>query len=204
MSAEVPAAVPSDSRRWFWLTLGLCGAVLLSTLWVLRHRTAIKNPDEASYCEQADSLLRDGSLDVGFVRYFHDKYPPSIHHPEDFYPPGNGALIAAAWTLFGRSDAVSALPSAVMACLLLPLIVFGLARRFGAGPPFAFVAAVSVMLDITIRDHAYEAMADLPLTTAVTAGLLVSLKRGPLPAPRACRSIFPAISARRRNSTCST
>ncbi|MGE0145171.1 MAG: ArnT family glycosyltransferase [Planctomycetota bacterium] len=168
----------SANTRWFRAALALCVVVFLATLAVLRHRDAVKNPDEAAYAEQASSLLRDGSLQVGFVRFFHQRYPADIVHPEDFYPPGNGALIAGAWSLFGRSDAASAVPSAFLACLILPLLVFRLARRFGASGAFAFVATSSALFDLAIRDHAFEAMADLPLTTAMVAALVASLRGG--------------------------
>ena len=178
MLAETRGDPAHTSRLWLRLTIAICLVVLIATFAILRGRDAVENPDEAAYAEQAESLLHDGSLTVGYVRYFHHRYEPGIDHPEDFYPPGNGVLIAGAWSLFGRSDAASAVPSAVMACLLLPLLVFVLGLRFGATPPFAFVAAMSVLFDLAVRDHAFEAMADLPLTTATTAALLAAMRPG--------------------------
>ncbi|MBI5853518.1 MAG: glycosyltransferase family 39 protein [Planctomycetes bacterium] len=177
------AALPStgertDAKRWLLGLLAVSVVVFASTLTVLRTRTVVKTPDECAYAEQAESLLRDGSLTAGFVRHHHRRYPPDIDHPEDFYPPGNGALIAAAWTLFGRSDAVSAVPSAVIACFLLPLLAFCLARRMGASGPFAFVAAASVLFESTTRDQAFEALADLPLAAATVGAITLVLRPG--------------------------
>lgn len=185
MPAELPplpGTDATDARRWYALLLVVCVLTFGATLLVLRERSFVKNPDECAYAEQADSLLRDGTLSVGFVRHFHVAYGPEIDHPEDFYPPGPGVLIAAAWSAFGRSDAVSALPSALLACFALPLLAFALARRMGASAPFAFVAAVSVTFERAIRDHAHEAMADLPLTVAATATLVCALRPGVLAA----------------------
>ena len=184
MSADPSAATAAapiadeDHARWRVLLAAVCVLTLGATLLVLGRREYVKNPDECAYAEQADSLMRDGTLSVGFVRHFHVRYPASIDHPEDFYPPGPGALIAAAWTVFGRSDVVSAIPSAILACLLLPLLAFGLARQLGATGRFAFVAAVSVLFESAIRDHAFDAMADLPLTTAVIGAVMLALRGG--------------------------
>ncbi|MGA0870057.1 MAG: ArnT family glycosyltransferase, partial [Planctomycetota bacterium] len=131
-----------EERRWFRALLVFCVFATLSTLWIGKDRDHIRNPDEAAYAEQARSLLDRGSLEVGFVRHYHVQYPADVLHPEDFYPPGNGALIAAAWSAFGRSDFASSIPSTLLACLVIPLLAFALTRRLEASAPFAFGCAV--------------------------------------------------------------
>ena len=178
-SAE-PAAergLAPSRHRWAVVLVSLCVFVTLMTFWIGRNRDFVRNPDEAAYAEQASSLLEDGTLTVGFARHYHVQYPPEIDHPEDFYPPGNGALIAGCWALFGRSDFVSTLPSIVLAGLVLPLLTYLLARKLHATPPFAFGCAVSVLLDLEFRFHAFQALADLPLCAAVVGSIVVGMQR---------------------------
>src|SRR5690606_4740120 len=101
-----------------------------------------------------------------------------IVHPEDFYPPGNGALLALSWALFGRSDFASTLPSILIACLALPLLAYSLVRRFRASPPFAFACGVAMMFEPAFREHAYQGLAALPLTAAVVSAVVLALLRG--------------------------
>jgi hypothetical protein len=103
-------------RSWLKALAIACGALTILTLWIGSGRDCLSNPDEAAYTEQADSILAGDDLTVGFVRHFHVRYPRGIDHVEDFYPPGNGALIALSWAVFGRSDFAAASPSSVCCC----------------------------------------------------------------------------------------
>ena len=94
-------------RRWFRGLLAFCIFATLATLWIGKDRDHIRNPDEAACAEQARAMLDRGTLEGGFVRHYHVQYPADVLHTEDFYPPGNGALIAASWSVFGRSDFTS-------------------------------------------------------------------------------------------------
>jgi 4-amino-4-deoxy-L-arabinose transferase-like glycosyltransferase len=172
----VPAESPAN--RWLVLTIVLCVLVTAASLWVGRNRDRIRSSDEAAYAEQAQSLLDDGTLTVGFVRHFHVKYPADVLHPEDFYPPGPGALIAASWVLLGRSDYASSVPSILLTGLLLPLLAFGLARRLGASPPFAFGCAMTVLFEPLLRFHAFQGLADVPFTACMAGAVLVALGSG--------------------------
>ncbi len=163
-----------EERRWFRALLVFCVFATLSTLWIGKDRDHIRNPDEAAYAEQARSLLDRGSLEVGFVRHYHVQYPADVLHPEDFYPPGNGALIAAAWSAFGRSDFASSIPSTLLACLVIPLLAFALTRRLEASAPFAFGCAVVVLFEPEFRFHAHQALADLPLCASVLGALVLA------------------------------
>jgi 4-amino-4-deoxy-L-arabinose transferase-like glycosyltransferase len=171
-----PRLLRPHDRRWLLPLLAVCAFVTLATLWIGADRDQVRNPDEAAYAEQARSLLEDGSLTVGFARHYHVRYPAAIDHPEDFYPPGNGTLLAASWTLFGRSDFASSIPSILLACGIIPLLAYLLARRLHATPPFAFGCAITVLMDPEFRFHAYQGLADLPLCAAVLATLVLALR----------------------------
>ncbi len=175
-----PPAEPAGTGRWVLGLLLVALAVGAVSAWTLSARDGLRNPDEAAYAQIARSWLATGSFESGFVRHHHVAYDPDIVHPEDFYPPGNGLLIAAAWRVLGESDFANAVPSLLLATLLLPLLAFGLARRLGAAPPFAFGCGMVVLFDPLLRDHAYQGLADLPLTAAVTLAALLALGRGHL------------------------
>src|SRR5690606_15189390 len=101
-SSDPPVADSRGRRLWplALLAIGILACVL--SVLVARGRDGLSNSDEAAYAEQADAILDGRPLTVGFVRHFHVRHPPDIVHPEDFYPPGNGALLALSWALFGR------------------------------------------------------------------------------------------------------
>lgn len=168
----------AGDRRWFRCVVVFCIFATLATLWIGKDRDHIRNPDEAAYAEQARSLLDRGSLEVGFVRHYHVQYPADVLHPEDFYPPGNGALIAASWSVFGRSDFASSIPSTLLACLVIPLLAFALARRLEASAPFAFGCAVAVLFEPEFRFHAFQGLADLPLCATVLGALVLAFGPG--------------------------
>ncbi|MDA0372311.1 MAG: glycosyltransferase family 39 protein [Planctomycetota bacterium] len=165
-------------RRWFRGLLAFCIFATLATLWIGKDRDHIRNPDEAAYAEQARAMLDRGTLEVGFVRHYHVQYPADVLHTEDFYPPGNGALIAASWSVFGRSDFTSTIPSTLLACLVIPLLAFALARRLEASSPFAFGCAVAVLFEPEFRFHAHQALADLPLCASVLGALVLAFGPG--------------------------
>ncbi|MFH0946869.1 MAG: glycosyltransferase family 39 protein [Planctomycetota bacterium] len=169
------------SRLWVVLTFLIGVLVLAGTLRTGRDRNGLATSDEAAYAEQADSLLDDGSLTVGFVRHYHVQYPAGIDHPEDFYPPGNGGLLALSRGLLGRTDFASMVPSALLACLLLPLLTFFLARAIGVCPPFALVTALAVMFDAEVRELSIQGLADLPFVAFFLLAILIVLRRAGIP-----------------------
>ena len=165
------------SRTWLVLTLLVGALMLIATLFVARDRDGLATSDEAAYAEQADSLLADGTLTVGFVRHYHVQYPEGIDHPEDFYPPGNGGLLALSRGLLGRTDFANMVPSALLSCLLLPLLMFLLARAVGVVPPFAFIAALAVMFEADVRELSMQGLADLPFVAFFLLAILIVLRR---------------------------
>lgn len=166
---------PGD-RRWFGLTLFAGGLLLILTLWLSKDRDGLATSDEAAYSAQADSLLADGSLTIDFVRHYHVEYPPEIAHPEDFYPPGNGALLALSQALLGRSEFSNMVPSALFGCLLLPLLAFLLARAIGVSAPFSCAVALAVMFEAEVRDLSTQGLADLPFIFLLLLALLLILR----------------------------
>ena len=166
-----------SSRPWHLALLILCLLCLGATLWVGSHIRYIGEPDGAAYADQADALLAGQGMQVGYVHHYYTRFA-DIRHPEDNYGPGNGVLLAAAFRLFGRSAFAATIPSACLACLLLPLLAFALARRITASPPFAFGCAVSVMFTFLVRRHAFFALVDLPFTACTLAAMLCALRGG--------------------------
>ncbi|MBK8977039.1 MAG: hypothetical protein IPM29_14080 [Planctomycetes bacterium] len=158
--------------------VALCLLITAATVYVGSARNGLRNPDEAHYAEQARSFRDEGRFELGFVRFHQVKQPAEITHPEDLYPPGNGMLLLLGWSLVGEGDFGSALPSMLIAALLLPLLTFGLARRLGASPPFAFGCGAALLFDSLVHDHAHQGLADLPLAAAVTGALLLALRPG--------------------------
>jgi hypothetical protein len=187
MADETPTPVPVDgsrTSRWLAALCLLCLVVAALTTVVARHRDCLDNPDEAAYAEQARAILGGRPLEAGFVRHFHVRYPQGVVHPEDFYPPGNGALLALAWTLVGPPDTEtlldwpSTVPSLLLACLVLPLLAFALTRRVGGSAAFAFVAGAVVLFDPQVRAHAYQGLADLPLCASALGATVAALGAG--------------------------
>ncbi|MEO0478798.1 MAG: glycosyltransferase family 39 protein [Planctomycetota bacterium] len=190
-SAQDASSNKKSDRRWHLALIALCVLVTLGTGLIVhggkdalgggrgtevRVRDGVRNPDEAAYAQQAESILDRGELTNDFIRHFHVKKSSDITHREDFYPPGNGALIALSWLVFGRSDAASTYPSIVFACLLLPLLAAFLARRLGASWPFSFGAAVLVLFDPLIRFQSIQGLADIPLTGAILCAAVCAVR----------------------------
>lgn len=179
MVSSLPPDPPLRTVRRARLLLLVLGAlVAAATLWTAAGRDCVSNSDEAAYAEQAASFLEGRPLQIGFVRHFHVRYPPEILHPEDFYPPGNGMLLALSWWLLGRSDFASTVPSVLLGCLVLPWLAFALARRLGATAPYAAACGAAVLLASPVREHVLQGLADLPLTVCVTAAALLALRPG--------------------------
>lgn len=168
-----PAA--GGGGRWllFLLLFGLIN--LAAQLWILKDRDGLATSDEAAYIEQADSLLRDGTLSVGFVRHYHVQYDAGILHPEDFYPPGNGILLALSFRLLGRSEFAAAVPSAILASLILPLLAFLIGRRLRLRPPFAFACGLTVLFEPDVQRLAMQGLADLPFVAFFLLAVLFVL-----------------------------
>lgn len=163
------------TRRWLTALGVLCLLCLSATLWISAHNHDIGEPDCAAYADQADALLAGHGFQVGYIQHYYTRFA-DIRHPEDHYAPGNGVLLAGAFRLFGRSEFSAAIPSALIACLLLPLLAFILARALSASPPFAFGCAVTVMFTFLLRKHAFYALADLPFTACALAAFIFALR----------------------------
>src|SRR5690606_9135393 len=134
---------PTRTGRWLLALVLLCLVVFAATVHLARQRQVLDTSDEAGYAEQADALLAGRGLTVGFVQFHHVKGSPDIEHPEDLYPPGMGAVTAVAYRFLGRSEFAAAVPSAILQCLVVPLLAFALALRLGARGAFAFAGGAA-------------------------------------------------------------
>ncbi len=177
---EGGAAPRAASRDALWILLlgGLGALVLYVTLRQNQGRDCLDTSDEAAYSEQADSILAGNELSIGFIQHHHVRYDADVVHPEDFYPPGNGAVLAAAYRFLGRSEFAATVPSALLASILIPLLAYLIVRRLGAGPPFAFACGAAAMLDPNLREYVARGLADVPLTTFVAIAGWLALGRG--------------------------
>lgn len=165
----------NDERRFRIALWVCCLLVTAASLWTNRERDGLRNPDEAAYAEQARSILDRDRLELEFVRHYHVQTNSGVTHAEDFYPPGNGALIALSWTLFGRTYFANAIPSILIAGLLLPLLSAALARRLGCAPAFAFGCGIMVLFEPLFREYAWQGLADLPFCATVLGSFLAIL-----------------------------
>lgn len=166
--------MPSFVRRIdaFVVALLLAGALALAVKWrIAAPLRFVGHADAAAYAEMADSLLRRGNLGVDYISFYFMKYP-GLPRPEDHWPPLYSATIVPFFAAMGKTALAAKLPSMLMSCFLLPLLVYGLVRELGGSRLAAFLAGLTNILHPAFFEWSLQPMADVLYASIVAAFVL--------------------------------
>jgi len=155
------------------LTVGF--AVFVVKFAIVRPIDYVGHADAAAYAEMADSLLKGRGFEVDYVSWYFIKYP-KIVRPEDHWPPLYSIAIAPFFLTLGKSAFAAKLPSLIISCFFLPLVIYSLAREL-SGSKFAGLAAgFSVLLYPALFRSSLYCLSDVIFTFVVCAFVLFSAK----------------------------
>jgi 4-amino-4-deoxy-L-arabinose transferase-like glycosyltransferase len=165
--------------------------LFLVCLWALALRLAlapsVRLPgiaDPNHYYNLGRQLATGHGFTIDYVWQFN--HPPNtITHPEDYWTPLTGVVVAASMKLFGISVRAAILPSILIGALALPLLAYWAARQMRCTETASlFAAAMAAVLpefvmnslrtDTTLLSTVFVDLTILALTYGVRRG-------GPLP-----------------------
>jgi len=155
------------------LAIGL--AVFLIKCTVIYHIEYVGHADAAAYAEMADSLTHGRWFKVDYISWYFEKYE-SIVRPEDHWPPLYSIFIAPFFLIFGKTAFAAKLPSLIMSCFLIPLVIYSLTREL-SGSKFAGLAAgIVVMLSPIMFKSSLFCLSDVCFTFIICASVLFAAK----------------------------
>jgi hypothetical protein len=83
----------------------------------------VGHADASAYAEMADSLIHGRGFEVDYISWYFIKYP-NIVRPEDHWTPLYSMAIAPFFLIFGKSAFAAKIPSLIISCFFLPLILY--------------------------------------------------------------------------------
>ena len=132
--------------------------------------------DAAAYAEMADSLIHGRGFQVDYISWYFIKYDPKISRPEDHWPPLYSMAIAPFFLIFGKTAFAAKLPSLIISCFLLPLVIYSLTREL-SGSKFAGLAAgLGIMLYPVMFKSSLYCLSDVIYTFVICASVLFAAK----------------------------
>ena len=156
----------------------IIGIVLFVALLGINAKLGlIERTDGSAYAEQARSIIDGKGNMAGYVINYFYRYP-SVFHDADIYPPGNPALIALAFMLFGKTDIATVIPTLIIALLLLPLTIYLLGISWGASPLAAFFASLCVVFQPYVSEQYLLNYSDIPFMFVITLAVLLIIAGG--------------------------
>ena len=152
------------------LVLLLCCVALFSVnAYFAWHVQYIGFTDSAQYGELGKSVAEGHWFTINTVKFFFNKWPSSITHPDDIYDPLQPLLLGLLFKLFGTSVFVANIPSMVFAFIVTPLLAFFLAKRF---VPTKYAFIVGFMTLLNPLHQALYCWADPMFASLTLAGIL--------------------------------
>jgi 4-amino-4-deoxy-L-arabinose transferase-like glycosyltransferase len=151
-------------------------AMLPFRLQLVEHNHDVGHADAAAYAEMADSLIHGRWFHVDYISWYFIKYAPDIVRPEDHWPPLYSLTIAPFFLLLGKTAFAAKLPSLIISCFLLPLVIYSLTRELSNSKLTGLAAGVGVLFSpVIFRDSLY-CLSDIIYTFVVCAGVLFAAK----------------------------
>jgi 4-amino-4-deoxy-L-arabinose transferase-like glycosyltransferase len=170
--------MPNPLRRIdpYLAVLLLAGGVAFGVKWSIAAPIRyIGHADPAAYAEMADSLLRRGNIDVDYISFYYLKYP-GLPRPEDHWPPLYSVAIVPFFALLGKSAFAAKLPSMLISCFVLPLLLYAMVRDLGGSRLAALLAGLTNQLHPNYFEWSLAVGADLLYAAIVAAFVLFSMK----------------------------
>lgn len=132
--------------------------------------------DAAGYAEMADSLVHGRGFEVDYISWYFKKYDPEVSRPEDHWPPLYPITIAPFFLIFGKTAFAAKLPSLIISCFFLPMVVYLITKELTGKKLPGVGAGLSVLLYPTIFQESLWCLSDVLYAFVVCAGVLFSMK----------------------------
>ena len=155
------------------MTVGL--AVFLIKYTIVYPIKYVGHADAAGYAEMADSLIHGRGFEVDYISWYFIKYP-KIVRPEDHWPPLYSIAIAPFFLILGKTAFAAKLPSLIISCFLLPVVIYSLTKELSSSRFAGIAAGLSVLLYPAIFKDSLRCLSDILYIFIVCAGVLFSVK----------------------------
>ena len=180
------------------LTVGL--VVFLIKCRIVYPIKYVGHADAAAYAEMADSLIHGRGFEVDYISWYFIKYDPKIVRPEDHWPPLYSIAIAPFFLILGKTAFAAKLPSLIISCFLLPLVICSLTRELSGSKslsenlvsiqasPYStdgsrigskltsIAAGLGIMLYPVMFESSLYCLSDVIYTFVICAGVLFAAK----------------------------
>jgi len=140
------------------------------------HIKYVGHADAAAYAEMADSLVHGRGFEVDYISWYFEKYDPKIVRPEDHWPPLYSLTIAPFFLIFGKTAFAAKLPSIIISCFLLPLVLYSLAKQLSGSKWPGLAAGLGIMLDPFTFRWSLHSLSDVIFAFVFCAMVLYSAK----------------------------
>ncbi len=155
------------------LVIGL--AVFLIKCTIVYPIKYVGHADAAAYAEMADSLTHGRWFKVDYISWYFEKYE-SIIRPEDHWPPLYSIFIAPFFLILGKTAFAAKLPSLIMSCFLIPLVIYSLTKELSRSKFAGLAAGLGVMLYPVMFKSSLYCLSDVCYTFIICASVLFAAK----------------------------
>jgi len=135
----------------------------------------VGHADASAYANMADSLIHGRGFSADYISFYFIKYP-SIVRPEDHWPPLYSIAIAPFYLIFGKTAFAAKLPSLIISCFLLPLMVYYLTKELSRSKITSFAAGFGVLLYPAFFEWSLHCLSDVIYAFVVCSFVLFSVK----------------------------
>ncbi len=163
-----------DSHIVILLVIGF--VVFLAKCIIVYPIQYIGYADAAAYAEMADSLIHGRGFEVDYISSYFMKYDSQVSRPEEHWPPLYSMAIAPFFLIFGKTAFAAKLPSIIISCFFLPLVVYFIAKELTGSKFPGFAAGLGVLFYPVIFEESLQSLSDVLYSFVVCAGVLFSMK----------------------------
>ncbi|MDQ1318618.1 MAG: 2 protein, partial [Candidatus Poribacteria bacterium] len=135
----------------------------------------VGHADASGYAEMADSLIHGRGFEVDYISWYFIKYP-NIIRPEDHWSPLYSMAIAPFFLIFGKSAFAAKLPSLIISCFLLPLILYYLTKELSRSKITSLASGLGVLLYPAFFEWSLHCLSDVIYAFVVCSFVLFSVK----------------------------
>jgi len=135
----------------------------------------VGHADASAYAEMADSLIHGRGFEVDYISWYFIKYP-SIVRPEDHWTPLYSIAIAPFFLIFGKTAFAAKLPSLIISCFFIPLVVYSLTKELSRSKIASFAAGLSILISPTLFGWSLHCLSDVIYAFVVSAFVFFSVK----------------------------
>jgi hypothetical protein len=135
----------------------------------------VGHADASGYAEMADSLIHGRGFEVDYISWYFIKYQ-NIIRPEDHWSPLYSMAIAPFFIIFGKSAFAAKLPSLIISCFFLPLILYYLTKELSRSKITSLASGLGVLLYPAFFEWSLHCLSDVIYAFVVCSFVLFSVK----------------------------